>query len=244
MRKEARFVFAFAVLFLLVAGFVVVGAVEDSGGNGNETDEGGLKGTAANLTEGAKDKAKEITANITGGVGEAVGDVKNKTEDILEKEVALPAGLQLPARIVFGIKSDPPIKIGELVVLLAIWTVIFILVLMSVKLIPFVKGDYMPYMMGLIVTILIALSGAINSIAIFFFNMGNLFKWLEFLGPFQILIGLGLAFIILWVGYKGIGILERHMGFGAAQESGREVGRAIGVSTAINRGVEEAQQEE
>jgi hypothetical protein len=248
MRKEARFVFAFAVLFLFVAGFMVVGAAEDNGANaGVEGDggvESGVKETAGNITQTAKDKAGEFTGEIKEGVGEAVGGVKNKTEDILEKEVAIPEALQLPARIVFGIKSDPPIKIGELVVLLAIWIVVFTLVLMGVKITPFFKGDYLPYLAGLAMTIIIALTGIINSIAIFFFNLGNLFVWMEALGPFQIVIGLGLALFILWVGHKGLSILQRHMGFEAARESGREVGRAIGISRGVTESVEEAQEEE
>lgn len=170
--------------------------------------------------ENITDKAQEGLSALKGGL-----DLK--TENILEREIQIPSSLQIPARILFGIKDTTTITIERLVVLLAIWIVLFTLIQGALTLTPFFKGEWLRPLASGVITILVAMTGSINSMTIFFFNLGDTFEWMSKLGPFQIFIGLAIAALIFFIGRKVTDIIEKKMLLSKAESSGESIGRLI-----------------
>ena len=91
----------------------------------------------------------------------------------------------------------------------------------------------------IIIIILIAITGAIDSLAIFFFNLGNAFEWLEALGPFQIFVGIVIAGLILFMISKVLNIVEKRILLEKAKASGESIGRLVATAKATEESMEE-----
>ncbi len=141
-----------------------------------------------------------------------------------EKEITIPSYLQVPARILFGIQVGETITIERFVVLSSILITLFTLILWTIDITPLFRGKFLKFIAGLSITTLVAMTGAINSLTIFFFNLGNSFEWLEALGPFQIFIGLAIAIAILLAGHYIIGKLDKHLKLEEATQEGENIG--------------------
>lgn len=192
----------------------------------------GLVFAQSNLNENTSDKVRRDLRNIT-------GSIKNDTFGAFEKEIVIPAALQLPAKVIFGIKTEHKITLERLIVLLAVWFVFFLLVQSLFKIMPFMNEGWQTWVMAFVVTSIIAITGVINSTVIFFFNLGESFKWLESLGPFSIFVALVIAGLIWFGGKKLINYLEEKIEL----EKVKRQGKAIAMLGAKARAEEKASSE-
>ena len=114
--------------------------------------------------------ASAPTTNTT-----SVGDIKSKTDSLVEKEITIPNNLQVLARIIFGVKN--PIEFSLLIILLIIWLMAFKLIGEGLKsLIPSFEKGIMPWLVALAVMLLIAFAGGFQDTAVFILGIGNIFK--------------------------------------------------------------------
>jgi|SRR3989344_990246 len=156
--------------------------------------------------------------------------VKEKTNQVLEKQVIIPDNLQIITRVLFGLKPADKVDFQTFVILIALWVIIFIFLHSIIILIPFFnKGT--SWIGGFIVMLLMGISGGLVLIAKFVLSLSNLFGvlkgWalLSFAISLIILIGL---FFLISKGMKMLGLSER-------VEEMRVVGRNIGVASEVGK---------
>lgn len=78
-----------------------------------------------------------------------------------------------------------------------------------IKIAPVFHGDFQKNAAAVIITILIAITGAMDNLVRFFFGLGETFEWMAALGPFQLLLGLGIAFVVIGIGHYITNTIER-----------------------------------
>lgn len=162
-------------------------------------------------------QAEEQLSALRGGLDE-------KTENILEREIQIPPQLQFPMQLIFGLKKNIPVTIERFIVLLAIWTMFFTIIQGTLKITPILNKGILNIAGSIIVTILIALTGTMDKLAIFFFELGDTFKWLEALGPFQLLIALVIAALVMAIGHYIMHIIETKYILTKAEYAGENIG--------------------
>ena len=214
-----RGIIAIVLFVLLISSFAIVIAPEDD--QANPSDD------------------KNNNLNISAKAGEVGAGVKAAAEGVLEKEIEIPDALQIPVRIVFGIKKDETITLERLIVLVAVWIMFFVLISEILKIAPILNKQWQSYIGGVIVTILIAITGTMNSLAIFFFNFGNMFEWMEKLGPFSIFISLIIVAMIFFFGMKILKLFEDRLKLSKAQETGESIGRLGAIAKVAEESMEE-----
>lgn len=129
------------------------------------------------------------------------GGLNDKTEDILEREIIIPSILQIPFRIILGIDAEIPITIERLVVLLATWIMFFTIIQGILRILPLFNGGNQVVLGSLIITILIAITGSMDKIVIYYFELGDSIEWISYLGPFQLIPAILISIILMAVGY-------------------------------------------
>lgn len=184
------------------------------------------------LLEDNTEQVKEQLSTLAGGLDE-------KTENLLERKIQIPDILQIPMRIIFGIKDTHLITIERFVVLSAIWIMFIFLIQGILKLTPFLNKGWQSVVGSIIITTLIAITGTINSLSIFFFNLGNAFEWLEALGPFQIIVGIVIAGLILFITRYVLKIIEKRILLEKAKYSGESVGRLVAIAKSTGESIKE-----
>ena len=125
-------------------------------------------------------------------------DIKNP----LSTQITIPPSLELPVKIIFGLTSEDKLDFQLLIVLIAIWLFFFLIIHNILELTPFFE-DWKSWLGSAIVTLLISITGSIKSVAIFFFNLGNVFSILEKWGPLK----LGFSIVIIIAVYYATNIL-------------------------------------
>jgi hypothetical protein len=122
-------------------------------------------------------------------------NIDDKTENILERQISIPSSFSW-IKVVLGIKQSTPLTIGGISIFIATWIMFFIIVKWLLYLIPFFK-DWKATVGGIIITLLLAATGSINILAIFFFDINKTFVWIESLGSFSFLVSLLVVFLII-----------------------------------------------
>ena len=173
---------------------------------------------------------KEQLSTLKGGLNE-------KTENTLEKEIQIPNQLQIPVRIIFGLKDKDTITIERFIVLCAIWMMFFFLIQGILKLTPFLNKGLQNILGSVIITIIIAITGTINNLVVFYFNLGKTFKWMEALGPFQIFIALAITALILLITHHILNIIEKKLLLTKAEISGENIGTMVTMAKINKRNI-------
>lgn len=117
------------------------------------------------------------------------GGLDENVENIFERDLDLPTPLRFLARIFLGIKSGEKFSIESFLLLAAIWFFLFTIIHASLEFLPIFEGK-MKYIVSAVVVALIAVTGAINKLSIYYLEFLNKLKWLESLGPLKIFLGL------------------------------------------------------
>ncbi|MEK6936316.1 MAG: hypothetical protein AABW67_06010 [Nanoarchaeota archaeon] len=171
--------------------------------------------TAGNLTaKGLEDVNLDI---------KSISEVQTKTTQTLEQTVNIPENLQIVARIIFGISGEISLQI--FIVLIAIWIMLLVVITNILKITPFFKGEIIPWIGGFIITLLIALTGTIRSLAVLFFNLGNVFKFLEEWPIIGVVFALIIAIGALWMASIILKIIGNKIGLEDAGQKGRKIGK-------------------
>lgn len=175
---------------------------------------------------------------IKEGLSALGGGLEDKTENIIEREIQIPNQLQIPVRIIFGLKDKYVITIERFVVLCAIWMMFFFLIQGILKLTPFLNKGLQNIIGPIIITVIIAITGIINSIVIFFFSLGDTFEWLEALGPFQIFVALAIVALILFITHHILNIVEKKLIITKAEISGENIGTMVTIAKTNKKSID------
>lgn len=152
------------------------------------------------------------------------GGLDSKTENILEKEIRILDKFRGVIQLIFGLKKDVPINIEGLIVLLAVWIMFFIIIQRILTLAPFLNNGWQNIVGSLIITIIIALTGTMNILMAFFFGIGETFELLESMGPFKILIAIGVAVIIIIITNHLTSWIKKNLLIEKAESTGKNIG--------------------
>jgi hypothetical protein len=163
-------------------------------------------------------------------LGELGEKAREETESKFNEIITIPSNLQLPARIIFGLKEDHPITLQHLILLIAAWIIFFIIIKDVLKFFPILNGKIQNVIGSIVVTLIVAISGGLRELVIFFFSVGDTLKWLEALGPFQIILWL-LVFVAIFIVLRIVlDFIKRKLKLGVAEGKADSVDTLIKVS--------------
>lgn len=103
-------------------------------------------------------------------------ELKNKTNEALAKEIALPSWAQTFSRNIF--KTEETIVLSQFIVLIVIWLVLFLMLAQIMQLMPFFKGAVV-WIVAFLVSLLMGIGGAINSLSKLFFGIFRPFDYIK-----------------------------------------------------------------
>jgi len=176
------------------------------------------------------------SAQDLGDVGEEIGDVsseiKGKSDEILAKQIEIPDNLKFLTRIVFGLREDTKIDLQTFVILIGLW--IFLLLLIVNFFDVFFSG-WKKWVAGLVVTCLIAITGAIREVGNWFFGFGNLFGFLAEWNLLRFVLVLIIMAILFFLFLKGIRYFKSRLSLEQAQRTGEDIGFISAVGRVARR---------
>ncbi len=216
MKKGLTFLLVIFSIILLSTSFIIAQENQDNENIIEDTD-----------SELAKEEIEKLKNPFGEGLKEMFGEG-------LKKEFIVPEYLQIPARIIFGVEET--ISIQGLVILITIWFMLFFIIADILKITPFVKGSLV-WIMSFFVTSLVALSGAVKSLAVFFFNLGTTFKFFEDWPALAIIITLAVIFVLGYILHYVMKIFKEYAELEGAEQRGLSIGKMV----AMARGTEEAE---
>jgi len=150
-----------------------------------------------------------------------------------EQSIAIPDYLKIPAQVIFGIKGE--ITLQVFIILIALWFILLLLIKDILEFTPFFNGEIIPWLASIVITTLVAISGAIRSMAIFFLNFGNLFGILEGKAGLAIFVALVIVIILGYGLNKLLKILRNSMELGKATQEGFSIRKFIEMIKVYNK---------
>jgi hypothetical protein len=149
------------------------------------------------------------SANFTGGIG-----------NTLSQNIVIPSGLEGFAKYLFNISSDKPMDLQTFIIYFCLWIMLLLIIKSAFEILPIFGEGWKSWLGAIVVTIIASSTGAIKTVAIWFFSLGkSLTKtsvlWIVF--DFLVLV---LLFIGLTIGLKKM-----------KSSIGEERARAIGMKT-------------
>lgn len=152
---------------------------------------------------------------------------KNK----ISKEIEIPNSLSIPARVIFGISEEVPVT--TFIILIAIWIILFLFIQNILEITPFFKGK-ISWVASAVITIIIAITGAIKSVAEFLLFTRTFLNPTEndFIFVAILLIILVVIFIILNTLLKP---LKDYYEKESAKIAGEQIGKEIGMMKALRK---------
>jgi len=183
----------FGLVFLLLTGLGL--AANESNGDANELGEtiGGLADTSA------------------------VGD---KTNEVLSKEIEIPENWQLITKVLFGLGSEDKVELQSFVVLIGFWIILLILI---VSLLDIMVHGWKKWVLGAVVTLIIAITGSIREIAVWFIGLGNFFGFLKEHGFLRFIFALIVMAVLFYFFLKSLKIIKGKMGVEEMTSVGRNI---------------------
>ncbi len=155
-------------------------------------------------------------------------DFKEKTEEkikedfsFLKNDVKIPDWLGNSADFIFQFEED--IGLSVLVILIAIFAMLFLVIQNIMKIMPFFDG-WKSWFASLFVTLLISISGAINSVTRFFFEIANFMGVLEKYGFLKIIFLIVLILIVIFTVKYVSDLVKEKLGEENAEMSGIKAG--------------------
>ncbi|PIN92659.1 hypothetical protein COU61_01345 [Candidatus Pacearchaeota archaeon CG10_big_fil_rev_8_21_14_0_10_35_13] len=112
---------------------------------------------------------QEIVKNVSKAL-----DFNNK----LTSDIKIPESMQLPLRVVLGVKADTEISFSVFVILLATWLIFYLIILKAVKLISILHG-WKSYIITLIVMLLISSAGGMVAVTNYLYTAISLIKFFD-----------------------------------------------------------------
>ncbi len=145
----------------------------------------------------------------------------------LTAQVTLPGILVTPLRILFGLKDNMTIQ--QIIILLAIWAILFIIILDATSLLPFESNGIWRFIMAIVVTSLMSLTGSFDYVARFFLGVGGSFSFTKAWQPFKIIIAAILAIILFTLLKVLMKTIRDKSQLEDAERAGQEANAAISI---------------
>src|SRR3989344_4063698 len=160
------------------------------------------------------------------GLGNVGDELKSGSEGLLSQEIEIPVYLKIPSRIVFGLKEDSKVDLQTFVIMLALWVFLLLVIHSILDITPF-SGEWKSWVGAVLVTLLISLTGAVRSVSVFFFNLGNIFGILEKWSILKITFSIVLLVAIFFASSFLLRILKESMKVGKAVSEGMQAGAQL-----------------
>lgn len=157
------------------------------------------------FSQNLNDSEDEIKEGIEINVNKQIDDVSTGAKGIgkgidstLEKEFVIPEGLDIFARVVFGIKET--ITLQMFLIYLFVWILVFISISQAVCFMPgFSDCGIKSYAVGFIVTCLASISGGMKLGANFFFGASEVFTFLEGMSSLKLFLSVLIILVLLFI---------------------------------------------
>tara|TARA_Y100000310_G_scaffold331416_2_gene404921 strand:+ start:965 stop:1558 length:594 start_codon:yes stop_codon:yes gene_type:complete len=162
----------------------------------------------------------------------------SKLNTALNADIQIPPELILPTKIVFGLNQDDNISLSLFIILISTWILFFIVIYHILSVTPWFKEGWKLWLGSIAVTLLIAITGAIKSLANFYFNIGNIFEFLERWSAGAVFFAIILLALSGWLINKVTNIMKTNMAIDEAEETGQNIGLVSTVGKAYRKSAE------
>lgn len=170
----------------------------------------------------ALDDTSESNVSIT---SLNAGNVQDKTNGLLTKEIQIPDNWQIPARIVFGVRSEEPISFQMFIILICFEVILLLLI----------KSAYCAFrissqaglegwIVSLAITLILSASGGLLLASSGIMALGNLFGIIENWGILSLAITLILLLLVFYLLSKLIKSLRNRKRISDAERIGEHLG--------------------
>lgn len=161
-------------------------------------------------------------------VGKNIGE---KTNAFVDKEVKLPENLEKITRFIFKVPEGEAINLSSLIILVAVFLMLWMILGSILKLVPFFETNFKSIFGGLVVTLIIAVSGGIMFGAHMFMQLGTLFGVLEKYHFLSLVLSIVIVIIIIIIA-KTVGkIIKTSQDIEQASHGGAQAGAAASYLT-------------
>jgi len=172
------------------------------------------------------EKVQENTQGIEGA-----GDQVNK---VLEGNVEIPSGFEFIASL-FGISKA--IELRFLIVLLCLWIVFFLIVHQVLKFTPFFGEGWQSWVGGVVITMIVAISGGFRESAYFFFRFGETLGVMRGSSLFQLLLSVVFILILFFALSKLSKMMSRAKKKAEMENTGETIARGVKSAEVLSKGV-------
>ncbi|MDP2946715.1 MAG: hypothetical protein Q8N88_01240 [Nanoarchaeota archaeon] len=164
---------------------------------------------------------------------EIIKKFDNSTGDILSREVEIPAYIFMPIQLLLGIEKK--ISWQNFIIVLGIWFGFFILILSLMDIMPFLNKGILKFLGAIVITLLISITGAINEMANFFFNIAGFFKITERYVALKIFIAIIIALLCVVIFGYLIKILKNKNKIKTAELTGQKINDTVENLKAVDK---------
>lgn len=158
-------------------------------------------------------------------------NITGKVDSTLNKDIVIPEGLQLIARVLFGIKEGT-ISFDNLIVLLAIWAGFLYLLYQVVAFIPFFDKGVIKIIAAIVINCLISITGGMWQTYLLFYNLGDMLNFFVKLHPALKFLSFIFSIIIAGVVFFLFAYIAKKIKKKTDVEEARAVGFAAGTELA------------
>ena len=210
MKKK---LFILGLIFILLISCLVIG-IDDTEGDGADV-------SIVNV-----DETNTPLAGAVGELGEAgkgiinSDELEKKSDEILTREIEIPEKFQIAAKIVFGLKAEEKVDLQTFVILIGLWIILLIII---VSLLGIVYAGAEKWLLGVVATLLIAITGVMKKLAIFLIGFGNLFGFLEKAGWLKFILILGLMAVLFYIFSRVLKLIKNKTDIEKAVQTGYDI---------------------
>ena len=176
-------------------------------------------------------------SNSTFGLNEEGIGVKEKSNEILSKDVEVPENMQLLSRLVFGLKADERLSLQTFVLYICFFILFVLLVHSAVEII---SSAWKAWAISLIVALLGSSSGVMKEIVAWYAGFGKLFELLGEWGIISLALNIIFMLVIFGILLKLLGKLKAMKGVEEFRQMGQNIGFFAALSRSYRKSIEES----
>ena len=179
--------------------------------------------------EEAKQQLKEGTEKLVNATSSTINEK-------ITREVELPDNFKPFARLIFGIKQDEKISLNIFMILIAVWIGFFVIILAVSRFMPFFeKSAFVRIIFSIVVTCLVALTGALQYAVLYFYGLISLFKILKNFPALVTAIAIVVVILIIFVAKIVTNIIEGKLRVEEARIKGEKVGFGARIASVFGK---------
>lgn len=150
--------------------------------------------------------------------------------EAIEKPIAIPEFLKALSGIFIGIGQTQEISLKLLIIITALWVIVFILILQLIRFIPGLNNAGLQYLLSFVITSLIGATGFIVNLTTSFFYLGIIKKIFSLTNKFSFLALLSFVVIFGLLALavsKLISLVKKQVELSITKSKGERLGRLI-----------------